>query len=165
MVDRELKAIFTALLGLMALLYVTHNIMNLATAYGAVEAVTSLENNAVFTVNLLPPLTGGLSQVLAWIIFLFEILTALTLFVGATSLWRHRRSDPAEYASALRKAKLGAGLAVFVWFGLFGVMGGAGYQMWQHEVGSGSLSDAFKFSVWGFLLLIYLGQPEKAPEA
>ncbi|WFL77254.1 DUF2165 domain-containing protein [Altererythrobacter arenosus] len=160
MIDRYLKTAFVGALGLMALLYVIHNIMNINEAYGAVGYVLSLENNAVFDNNLLPAIAGGMVPVMAWIIFLFEIATGLICLLGAWKLWQARGADAAGFEAAKGTAKLGAGLAVIVWFGFFGVIGGAGYQMWQSEIGAGSLADAFKFSVWGLLVLIYLGQKE-----
>ncbi len=160
MIDRCLKAIFTATLGLMALLYVIHNIINLPQAYDAVGYVLSLENNAVFTNNLLPAIPPGLIPVVAWLIFLFEISCGVICLLGAWKLWQARGADDATFESAKGTAKLGAGLAVLIWFGFFGVIGGAGYQMWQSEIGAGSLTDAFKFSVWGLMLLLYLGQRE-----
>ena len=160
MVDRYLKIAFVAALGAMALLYVIHNIMNIEQAYGAVGYVLGLENNAIFDANILPAISGPAVQALAWVIFLFEIATGVVCLVGAWKLWQARGADAAGFEAAKPTAKLGAGLAVIVWFGFFGAIGGAGYQMWQSEIGSGSLADAFKFSVWGLLVLIYLGQRE-----
>ena len=82
------------------------------------------------------------------------------LVLGGWRLWGARGADAAGFEGAKATAKLGAGLVIFTWFGLFGVAGGAAYQMWQTDVGSGSLNDAFKFSVWGFLLLLYLNQKD-----
>jgi predicted small integral membrane protein len=160
MIDRYLKTAFVVALGAMALLYVIHNIMNLEQAYGAVGYVLGLENNAVFVANILPAIGGPAVRALAWVIFLFEIATGVICLWGAWKLWQARSADSAGFEAAKGTAKLGAGLAVIVWFGFFGVIGGAGYQMWQSEIGSGSLADAFKFSVWGLLVLIYLGQRE-----
>lgn len=160
MLDRNLKVIFTALLGLMALIYVLQNFVNLEAAYGALGYVLSLQDHEGFARNMFPALGSPFSQVAAWIVFAFELATGVVLLWGAWRLWSARGADPAEYRAATRAARLGAGLAVITWFGLFGVFGGAAYQMWQTEVGSGSLNDAFKFSVWGFLLLLYLGQRE-----
>ncbi|MEZ5682244.1 MAG: DUF2165 domain-containing protein [Erythrobacter sp.] len=160
MIDRYLKTAFTASLGLMALLYVIHNIMNLDAAYGAVGYVLGMEGNEIFSNNLLPAITGSAVPLLAWLIFGFEIATGLTCLWGAWKLWSARRADAASFETAKSTAKLGAGLAVITWFGLFGTFGGAGYQMWQTEIGAGSLGDAFKFSVWALLVLIYLGQRE-----
>ena len=160
MTDRYLKITFVAALGLMALLYVIHNIINLSQAYGAVGYVLGLEHNEVFANNLLPAISGSLVPVFAWIIFAFEIASGIVCLLGAWKLWQARGADAAGFEATKGTAKLGAGLAVIVWFGIFGVIGGAGYQMWQSEVGAGSLGDAFKFSVWGLLVLIYLGQRE-----
>ncbi|UOR14688.1 DUF2165 domain-containing protein [Qipengyuania aquimaris] len=160
MIDRTLKPLFVAFFGLMALLYVIHNIINLGAAYGAVGYVLSLENNAIFTNNLLPAIGADAVPIFAWIIFLFEIASGLLCLWGAWKLWSARGGDTATYESAKGMAKLGLGLGVVTWFGLFGTLGGAGYQMWQHEIGAGSLGDAFKFSVWALLGLLYLGQRE-----
>ena len=160
MIDRYLKITFVAALGVMALLYVTHNIMNLDQAYGAVGYVLGLENNEVFENNLLPAFGGPAMQALAWVIFAFEVACGVICLLGAWKLWQARGGDAATFEAAKGTAKLGAGLAVIIWFGFFGVIGGAGYQMWQSEIGAGSLADAFKFSVWGLLVLIYLGQRE-----
>lgn len=159
MVERYLKIAFVAALGLMALLYVIHNIMNLQEAYGAVGYVLSLENNAIFDNNLLPAIPASVIPVAAWIIFAFEIACGAVCLLGAWKLWQ-ARGDAEAFHAAKGTARLGAGLAVIIWFGFFGVIGGAGYQMWQSEIGAGSLTDAFKFSVWGLLVLLYLGQRE-----
>lgn len=160
MIDRYLKTAFVAALGAMALLYVIHNIVNLQTAYGAVGYVLGLEHNEIFTVNVLPAIPAGVVPVMAWIIFAFEIATGVLCLAGAWKLWQARGGDGVTFEAAKGTAKLGAGLAVINWFGIFGALGGAGYQMWQHEIGAGSLGDAFKFSVWGLLVLLYLGQRE-----
>ena len=160
MIDRYLKISFVAALGLMALLYVIHNIMNIDEAYGAVGYVLSLEHNEVFDNNLLPAISAGAIPFAAWIIFAFEIACGVICLLGAWKLWQARSGDAAHFEAAKGTAKLGAGLSVIIWFGFFGAIGGAGYQMWQSEIGAGSLADSFKFSVWGLLVLIYLGQKE-----
>ena len=160
MIDRYLKISFVAALGAMALLYVIHNIMNMSDAYWAVGYVLSLENNEIFDANILPAIPAGAIPFAAWIIFAFEIACGAICLLGAWRLWQARSADAAKFDAAKGTAKLGAGLSVIIWFGLFGAIGGAGYQMWQSEIGSGSLADAFKFSVWGLLVLIYLGQKE-----
>lgn len=160
MTERYLKIVMVAALGAMALLYVIHNILNIDTAYYVVGYVLGLEGNAVFKVNALPAIPAALVPVMAWIIFGFEIACGLICLWGAWQLWQVRHADADGFHAAKGTARLGAGLAVLTWFGIFGVLGGAGYQMWQHDIGAGSLGDAFKFSIWGLLLLIYLAQKE-----
>lgn len=165
MTDRIMKSLIAAVLGAMALFYVIHNWMNLDSAYGAVAYVLGMEGNEIFPNNLLPAFSPPLAYALAWVIFAFETATGIFCLLGAWKLWSARKADAATFESAKTFARIGAGLAILTWFGIFGTLGGAGYQMWQTEVGSGSLSDAYKFSVWGFLLLIYLALPERETAA
>lgn len=158
MADRILKPVLTALLGLMALIYVIQNVINLQAAYTSFDYVLGMKEQATYPRSLFPPLGPSLSHAFAWLTFFGEFATGALLMYGAWRLWDARGMDARGYARAAGPAKAGAGLAVITWFGLFCVGGGAAYQMWQTEIGSGSMNDAFKFSVWGFLLLIYLGQ-------
>lgn len=160
MTERYLKIVMVAALGVMALLYVIQNIVNMDTAYYVVGYVLGLEGNEIFKINALPAIPAGLVPLMAWIIFGFEIATGLVCVWGAWKLWQARNADADVFHASKGAARLGAGLAVVTWFGIFGVMGGAGYQMWQHEIGAGSLADSFKFSVWALLVLIYLAHKE-----
>ena len=117
--------------------------------------------NKAFTVSLFPSLGAPLTRIAAWITFAAEFATGVALLFGAWKMWAARAGDRPAFAASTHYARLGAGLAVFTWFGLFGVGGGAAWQMWQHTVGSGALENAFQFSVWGFLLLIWLSAGER----
>lgn len=160
MIDRKLKAVFTFLLGVLALLYVTQNLVNLEQAYGAFAYVTSLTDHTAYPQNLLPALAPAASNILAWVIFAGEGATGLLLLFGSFRLWSARHAGKTEFEAAKTVAKLGCAAAILVWFGLFTVFGGGGYQMWQTEIGSGSLMDAFTFWAFGLGLLIYLNQAE-----
>ena len=46
-----------------------------------------------------------------------------------------------------------------VWIGFFVALGGAWFQMWQTEVGTGSLEGAFMFSMSSVVVLIFFDQP------
>lgn len=161
MLDRNLKALFAALLGLMALIYSIQDVINLQASYGTFDLILGESANKAFVLSLFPPLGPPLTRIAAWITFAFEFVTGVVLLFGGWQLWLARGADARDYARATAPARLGAGLAVLTWFGLFGVLGGAAYQMWQNDVGSGALNDAFKFSVWGFLLLIWLSVGER----
>lgn len=159
MLDRQLKALFAALLGLMAAIYAIQDVINLQASYATFDLILGGSANKVFTHGLFPPLSPPLTRIAAWATFAFEFATGMVLILGSWRLWSARH-DTAAFKAAKGTAKLGAGLAIVTWFGLFGVAGGAAYQMWQNDVGGDSLKDAFIFSVWGFLLLIYLNQKD-----
>lgn len=161
MIDRYLKSLFMVLLGLMALFYVGHNIINLEIAHQNIGYVLSQKDHAIYPANLMPALGPGPAWIVLAIIFISEIATGVVCLLGGWKLWSGR-GDASAYASALSTAKLGCGLVVFTWFGLFNVFGGAAYNMWQTQVGHGSMSDAFTFAAFGFFVLLYLGQKEQA---
>lgn len=161
MLDRNLKVLFAALLGLMALIYSIQDVLNLQASYGTFDLILGQSANKAFTVSLFPSLGAPLTRIAAWITFAAEFATGVALLFGAWKMWAARAGDRPAFAASTHYARLGAGLAVFTWFGLFGVGGGAAWQMWQHTVGSGALENAFQFSVWGFLLLIWLSAGER----
>lgn len=158
MLDRNLKVIFTGLLGLMSLFYVLQNLVNLDQAYASLDYVLSQADHEAYPNNVLPPLAPPLTHVAAWVVFLGEFAAAGLCLYGAVAMWMQRKADPARFAGALRWAKLGAAAAAIVWFGLFHVFGAAGYQMWQTAMGAGSFQGSFYYAAFAFLILIYLGQ-------
>jgi predicted small integral membrane protein len=157
MLDRQLKALFAALLGLMAAIYAVQDLVNLPQSYAAFASVLGQADHPAFPKSLFPSLGSPLVEIAAWVTILCEAGTGLLLLLGAWRLWSARK-DTGAFEAAKGTAKLGAAAAIVTWFGLFGVIGGAAFQMGQTQLGSGSLNDAFKFSVWGFFLLLYLNQ-------
>lgn len=161
MIDRNLKALFMVLLGLMALFYVGHNLINLAIAHENIGYVLSQKDHEIYPSNIMPAMGPGVAWIVLIVIFASEIAAGVASLWGGVKLWTGR-SDSAAYSKAMTIAKLGCGLVIFTWFGLFNVFGGAAYNMWQTQIGHGSMADAFTFAAFGFFVLIYLCQPEAA---
>ena len=161
MEHRYLKIGVTLSVALLALFYVAHNLANWGAAQQAIGYVLGQHDHAVYPNNLAPAITSApLVMLVLVVICTGEALAGLLALAGAWQLWRARHRDAAAFAAAKRFAVLGAGTAVLVWFLLFAVLGGALYQMWQTEVGSGSLVGAFQYGGLSFLSLIYLSIPE-----
>lgn len=159
MLDRNLKALFTALLGLMALFFVINNFVNLDRAHGSLAYVLSHADHVAYPKSFVPALSPAMAWIPTIAVLIAESATAAICLLGAMRLWNARK-DAAAFAAAKNMAKLGAGLAIFTWFGLFTVLGSAAHQMWQTEIGEGSASSAFTFAALGFFTLLHLGQPE-----
>ena len=161
MEHRLLKIGVTFSVALLALFYVAHNLANWSAAQGAIGYVLSQQDHAVYPNNLAPAVANPalVTAVLA-LICAGEAAAGLLALVGTWRLWAARKAERAAFAAAKRFAVLGAGAAVLVWFLLFAVFGGALYQMWQTEVGAGSLEGAFQYAGLSFLTLIYLSLPE-----
>ena len=165
MEHRYLKIALTLSVGLLAFFYVAHNLANWSSATGAVGYVLSQQQHEVYPVSLVPAIADPTVHALVTaVICIGEAAAAIFALLGAWRLWSARRADAAVFTAAKSTAVIGAGLAALVWF-LFAVFGGALYQMWQTEVGAGSLEGAWQFSGLSFLTLIYLSLPEGEPGA
>ena len=140
---------------MLGLFYAIHNVVNLDEAYGFVQYVVGMENNEVYPSAMGPAFH---SPFLIWmmlaIIILGESGAGLLAAKGAWDLWSTRKAPAAEFNAAKTYAVLGCGMAIVVWFGLFVVVGGAYFQMWQHELGAASLEGSFQaFGASGIVLL------------
>ena len=100
------------------------------------------------------------SPILVWfmlsVIIVLELLAGLFLGKGAVDLFRARNSTADEFNSAKLYAIAGCGIGVLVWFGLFGALAGAYFQMWQTEAGNRALAGSFWYSMQLGLVWILL---------
>ena len=159
---RYLKIMFAAITSLMALTYVTQNMVNSEAAHQVIVYVMSGADHDVFPTSFGPkfsdPLVGWIAVV---IIFSLEYAAGLLMAKGTWDMWRARKADALVFSSSKKWAQIGAGVGILVWFGLFGVIGAAFFQMWQTPIGAGSMDDAFQFFVSCALTLIFLNQPDE----
>jgi predicted small integral membrane protein len=88
-----------------------------------------------------------LIKVMLWIIILLELLAGVLCAKGAVDLLRRRNASSAEFNAAKTYALADTGLAVVLWFGVFGAFGGAFFQMWQVEAGVNAMRDASLYAL------------------
>lgn len=158
---RILKIVLVLCVGLQALVYAIQNVVNLDAAFGAVAYVFSMADHVVYPDHIGPPVTWApLVWLALCLIIASETLVGLLCFKGAVDMWRARHEAVAQFVRAKTAAILGCGLAMVVWIGFFMALGGAWFQMWQTEVGAGSLEGAFMYSVSSAVVLIFLNQSE-----
>ncbi len=145
MAIRTLKIVLVVFVALLGLLYAVQNLANLDVAYQFVASVVGEEDHVLY------PSSVGFavqSPALIWailaIIITGELAVGLLSAKGAWDLWRERNADAAQFNAAKTYALLGAGMAMIVWFGLFIVLAGAYFQMWQTEIGQASLAGSFQ---------------------
>lgn len=90
-----------------------------------------------------------------WSIIVLELIAGLLAAKGALDLWFARNGSADEFNDAKTYAILGSGLGVIIWFGLFGAVAGAYFQMWQTVAGSNAATGAFQYVMqMGIVLLI-----------
>lgn len=149
---RTIKILLSLNMALLCLVSFGQNLANPDSAFGFFSYVLGNTGHEVYPASLVPAVT---SPLLIWIamvtVFIFELLSGLLVLNGTWHLWRARNAVPADFQAAKKTTYLGAGLGVLTWFGLFHVVGGTFFQMWQTPVGVGSLRGAFWYG--GILVL------------
>lgn len=154
---RYLKMTLVLFTALMCVLFALQNLVNLQAAHQVVAMVMQMADHEYYAASALPairsPLLSGLGL---GVIIALELCAGLLAGKGALDLWRHRHADSEQFQAAKRWSILGCGLAVVIWFGLFGVIGGAWFQMWQTDLGSNSLNGAFQYTVSTALVMIFV---------
>ncbi len=143
---RYIKIALVIFASLQALIHATQNIVNIKMAYQSVAYVMGGTDHTVYTSSMFPTIT---TPALIWmaliVILFFEYATGLVAAKGALDLWSKRKGSADDFNSAKKFALVGCGLGMITWFGLFGVIGGGAFQMWQTQIGDSSFDGAFQF--------------------
>lgn len=155
--SRTLKIVLVCFVSLGALIWAIQNIVNIDAAYASVAYVTSNVDHEAYPDSFGPSFG---SPVLVWlalaVILAGELATGLLAAKGAYDMFSRRKAPAAEFNAAKRFATLGCGMALIVWFGIFGVIGGAFFQMWQTDIGHGSFADGLLYAIPNGLILLFL---------
>ena len=154
MTTRAWKAVFTAIFFLLVLSYAVQNVANLTGGmYASFAYVLGQSDHLAYPQSVVPAVT---QPALVWaallLVLSLEFLCAALTGLGAWGMWKNRNGTPSEFAAAKKTALNGLGVAVVVWFLLFGTLGGAVFQMWQTQIGAGSFNGAFQLTVYALLL-------------
>ena len=161
MAIRILKIVLVVFVGLQGWFYVAGNIANWDSGLGAVGYVLGMEGHEIYANHIFPPITSPVLVTIAFLIIISgEFLVGALSLTGAWHLWRARHGGADSFNSAKTFAILGAGMAMVVWFGGFVVIGGALFQMWQTQVGTGSFEGAFIYGATSALVLIFVNTPD-----
>jgi predicted small integral membrane protein len=155
MAIRHLKILFVLLISLLCLFYAIQNVVNLEACFAAFAYVAGATDHVAYARSFFPAVTAP-TFVWAMLVVVvgLEFTAGLIAAKGAWDLWAARGASAAEFNGAKTFGLVGCGLAIVIWFGLFGVFGGALFQMWQTEVGGNSMDDAFQFSTTAALIFL-----------
>lgn len=158
---RILKAILIVIVALHALFYAVNNIVNLGAAHQAVAYVMSMADNNVYPDHFGPPITTpALTWLAVWMVITGETLVAIFGLKGALDMASAIGKPASSFNASKKFAILSCCLAIFVWMGFFMTIGSAYFQMWQTEVGDGSLKGAFMFAASSGIVLLFVNQPD-----
>lgn len=154
---RILKSLLVLFIGLHALIYAVQNIANINEAHAALGYVMSGADHAAYPRSMFFKTDNNL---LAWIalslVLAGEFAVAYFGIKGGWDLFAARNGTAEQFHSAKSGGLWAAGLALLVWFGLFMTFGSAFFQMWQTEVGDGSLRGAFYFAAASAITMLFV---------
>lgn len=154
---RLLKIVLVIFVSLQALLYGLQNLANLDEAYQLTAYVMSNAEHELYPSSMFPAISNSVLVWAALIAILFGEFTAGVLAAkGALDMWSSRKSSREEFLQSQKLAILGCGVSMIVWFGLFMVVAGAYFQMWQTAAGSASFNGAFQYFCASAVVLITL---------
>jgi predicted small integral membrane protein len=146
--NRYIKIALAAFASLFCLFYAIQNIVNLGPATWFVGTMAGMEGHEAYPNTFGFAVTSPIVvQLLLWTIILLELAAGALAGKGAIDLFGARNGSADEFNAAKTYALAGPGLAVVIWFGIFGAFGGAFFQMWQVEAGVNALRDAGMFSI------------------
>ena len=116
-----------------------------------------MKEHAVYPSSLGPAIVSPLLTwaVLACIISA-EIAAGLACLGGASRMWRARRAAAGSFHAAKTLTMIGCGIGVTIWMGLFFVIGGAYFQMWQTQVGLVSFNGSFQYFMTYLVVLLFV---------
>lgn len=153
---RWIKMGAVASLGLMAFLIVMGNTTDYYSNYNFVEHVMKMDT--VFPGSRL--LYRSIQQPWVYhtgyiILILLEILMAWFCIQGSRDMFLNRREPAAVFYDAKRRAVIGLGIGMLIWFTGFEVLGGEWFAMWQSHTWNG-LESANRIILFEMLVLILL---------
>ena len=154
---RILKALLVLFIGLHALIYALQNVANLNEAHAALGYVLSGAEHQVYPQTLFFNIDNPMVH---WAALALVIIGEAAIgYFGIRGAWEMiaaRNGTPEDYHLAKRGGLWAAGIALLVWFGFFMTFGAAFFQMWQTEVGAGSMEGAFMYSMASAITMLFV---------
>lgn len=161
MLVRLLKIDLAFFIALFCLFYATQNIYNLQSAHWFVATMLGMEGQELYASHFGPAVTSpALAWLALWIIIALEYTAGFMALKGGWDMWIARRESAADFHARKYYVMAAAGVALFVWFGLFSAVGGAYLQMWQTEAGEGALKGSFWYLASIGIVALFINQPD-----
>ena len=146
-------AIFIGTIGLLVFLA---NLVNLESAYGFVSTVIAGVEQPYYKI-IGPTVTAvWLTWVALFVIMGGELAIGILGFSGAVRMLQQRNGTPADFSKSKAHAVLAGILGMLLWYGFFIVIGEGYFQMWQTEIGVGSVAGAFRYGSVCAVLMFFI---------
>ncbi|HBQ48294.1 MAG TPA: hypothetical protein DD728_05320 [Hyphomonas atlantica] len=155
------KIMLIVFVGLQGLFYALNNIVNFGAAKGFVQGVLPMEGNEAYPNAFGPGISSpALITIILCFIIVGELLVAAFSLRGAFDMVRVRSGSAERFNDSKTWAIMGCVMALLVWFGLFMVIGGAYFQMWQTPLGAAAQGGAFQYAISSGIVLLFVNAPD-----
>jgi predicted small integral membrane protein len=155
------KILLIVFVGLQGLFYALNNVVNFEAAKGFVQGVLPMAGNEAYPNAFGPAVSSPvLITIVLCCIIVGEFVVAAFSFRGAYDMFRVRGSSAESFHDAKTWAIMGCVMALLVWFGLFMVIGGAYFQMWQTPLGAAAQGGAFQYAISSGIVLLFVNAPD-----
>ena len=159
---RYIKIAMIASVSVFCLAYALQNVVNLEAAHWFVSYTTSMEGHEKYPSHFGPAVTSSAFHwIMLWIIIALEFAAGLLAAKGAFDLFMARKASAEVFNGAKTYAIAACGVGILIWFGLFSAIGGAYFQMWQTEAGSGALANATWISIQLGIVWLLVNQKDE----
>jgi predicted small integral membrane protein len=153
---RILKICAALVIGLIGVLAFLNNLFNIASAQSFVSAVISAPEQPYY--KIIGPTFGS-----AWhgwlglaIIMTGELAAGVLGLLGAIRMTANRAEDAQVFHAAKSLAIAGGMIGALIWYGFFVTAGEMYFNMWQTEIGLGSVNGAFRYGTVCAVLAILI---------
>lgn len=154
---RMLKILLVLFIGLHALIYALQNLANLEAAHAALGYVLSNADHEVYPNSMFFAVANPMVHWVAlWLVIAGEVAVGAFAIKGAWDMFAARSDSAERFHAAKLNGVLAAGIALLVWFGFFMTFGAAFFQMWQTEIGAGSMEGAFMYSMASAITMMFV---------
>lgn len=154
---RIIKILLVLFIGLHGLIYALQNLVNLEQAHAALGYVLSNEGHEVYPNSMFFSVTNPtLHWGALWLVILGEFAIGYFGIKGAWDMFVARANSAEQFHAAKANGVIAAALALLVWFGFFMTFGAAFFQMWQTQLGGGSMEGSFMYSMASAITMMFV---------
>ena len=162
MLVRFLKTLLALFIALFCLFYATQNVFNLQSAHWFVSTVLAMEGHELYPGHFGPAVgSPTLAWIALWVIIALEYLAGALALKGTWDMWSARAEPAGVFQQKKYFVLASAGVALCLWFGLFSTVGGAYFQMWQTESGTGALQGSFWYFAGIAVVALYINLEDR----
>jgi predicted small integral membrane protein len=153
---RLLKSFIVLSAAMLCIFYASNNVANINSMFGVMSYVLGNQDHVAYPNAFGPAVTmPALIWIAIAIVLIGEFGAGLLALKGSWDMFRARGKSADEFQAAKTTALIACLIGILTWYGVFMGIGGAYFQMWQTEIGTGSHDGAFQFAAMlGIIFLI-----------